>query len=128
MIASMTLSNALRLADQAAPDPSEAREALQLLRGALMQAFEDLGSRDFLGLRWPKPQVPAGFDELVACLYDSHTELDFVNNTTGVRASETRPRDVQWPWPWLDGYTPHVSDWRAIGIDVIDMRRPRAVA
>lgn len=124
----MTLAKALRLADQVTPIPNEAHEALQLLRDALMQAYEDLGSRDFVGLRWPMPQVPSGFDELVACLYDSHTQLDFVNNATGALASETRPRDVQWPWPWLDGFTPNVSDWRAIGIDVIDMRRARAAA
>lgn len=124
----MTLNKALRMAELVTPIPSDAHEALHLLKGVLMQAYEDLGSRDFLGLRWPTPAPPAGFDELVACMYDSHTELDFVNNTTGARASETRPCVVLWPWPWLDGYTPHVSDWRAIGVDVIDMRRVRAAA
>lgn len=66
------------------------------------------------------PTPPEGFDEVVACVYQGDTELDFVNRTNRSFASEVQ--DVKIAWPWKDGYLPLVSDWALLGIDVIDFR------
>ena len=69
---------------------------------------------------WTRPTPPSGFDELVACVYQGDTVLDFVNRTSRSFASEEEEVDIA--WPWLDGYLPMVSDWALLGIDVIDFR------
>lgn len=69
---------------------------------------------------WAPPAPPSGFDELVDCVYQGDTVLDFVNLTSRSFASEEQ--EVEIAWPWTDGYLPLVSDWALIDIDVIDFR------
>lgn len=69
---------------------------------------------------WRAPVVPTGFDALVACQYEAHIELDFVNEAKRSFASEER--DIQIPWPWKPGHVPTAADWKRIGVDVVDFR------
>lgn len=69
---------------------------------------------------WKLPVVPMGYDCLVACHSERGFELDFVNESTGVFASEERKVDVA--WPWRNGFKPTQKDWRRIGVSVIDFR------
>lgn len=70
---------------------------------------------------WRPPTVPYGYDALVACQYDNGWELDFVNERTRSFASEdVKDLDIAWPWP--AGFEPQASDWKRLGIDVIDFR------
>lgn len=69
---------------------------------------------------WRAPVVPVGFDALVACQYADHVELDFINEAKRSFASEER--EVHIPWPWKSGHAPTATDWKRIGVDVIDFR------
>lgn len=70
---------------------------------------------------WRLPTVPYGYDTLVACQSEHGWELDFVNERTRSFASEdVRELDIAWPWP--AGFEPSASDWKRLGIDVIDFR------
>lgn len=70
---------------------------------------------------WRQPSVPYGYDALVACQYDNGWELDFVNERTRSFASED-VKDLDMAWPWPAGFEPQASDWKRLGIDVIDFR------
>jgi len=70
---------------------------------------------------WRPPRVPYGYDALVACQYENGWELDFVNERMRSFASEdVKELDIAWPWP--AGFEPKASDWKRLGIDIVDFR------
>jgi len=70
---------------------------------------------------WQRPAPPAGFDELVCCMFaDGSFDLDFVNNARRDFASEVNDQMPMIHSPWREGFLAEKDDWRVIGIDVID--------
>ncbi|UCL90187.1 hypothetical protein [Pseudomonas sp. HS-18] len=71
---------------------------------------------------WRRPEPPEGYRHMVALGYLAGAdgsrryvwEIDYLDVTTGVFASEEVELNVT--WPWVGGFSPSAADWDAIGI------------
>lgn len=70
------------------------------------------------GWRMPSPPAP-GYNTPVAVHYvDGTVELDFLDKEAAMYAidDDSLP-DFDFPWPWVEGFSPGKGDWLAIGIE-----------
>lgn len=80
----------------------------------------------FLKPGWVKPVSPAGYPHCVAILaptrragesaFTNQWSIDFMNTEQGTFASHEAEEEVEYPWPWREGFKPMPADWDAIGI------------
>ncbi|ENR5938989.1 hypothetical protein [Pseudomonas aeruginosa] len=80
----------------------------------------------YLKAGWRKPEAPEGFPHCVAMLTPTRNEgeekftpqwhIDFFNLEKGEFASHQFGIEIEYPWPWIEGFKPGRDDWDAIGI------------
>lgn len=73
---------------------------------------------------WIFPTIPKGYDTAAVTVYTSGTiELEYYGQKGWFKKkpkiySHETGISPSWEWPWRDGYTPNLEDWKSLGFSV----------